>query len=66
MLTNVLVDELPKGWKTRSVGPVGMRTPIYETPSKGIMLTPEQIRSALVSGCSRAYNQAVEAGYTPR
>lgn len=66
MITKVLIDCLPDGWNNRRVGPVGMRTPVYEQSSAGVMLTSEQIRAALVSGGSRSYEQAVEAGYTPR
>ena len=66
MLTKVLVDKWPEGWGNRRSGPVGMRTPIYDEASKGVMLNSEQIRDALVTGGLRYYEQVVAAGYLPR
>ena len=64
MLTNVLIEKNPEGWDKRCLGPIVMRTPIYEEASKGVMLTSEQIRDALVSGVCRYHNQYVAAGYS--
>jgi len=70
MLTKILFTKTPQALRDcvhiPNCAPAEMKTiPIY-SGVKCVAISSDQIRGAIISGCYRSHQQAVDAGYIPR